>query len=86
MQLHSIQNCAIEWSYRSGKPYADPFNDISVDVEIIATDGRRQIVPADWAGEGVWRVRYASTQSGTHAVRSICSDTSDDGLHAREAR
>lgn len=77
----AVQNCMTEWSYRSGKTYADPFNDVTLDVVFTDPDGRELRVPAFWAGELRWRVRYASPKVGTHRYRSVCSDASNSDLH-----
>jgi hypothetical protein len=81
---HAIQNTATEWSYASGKPYPDPFNDIQLDVIVTAPNGDEQTVPAFWAGEQTWTVRYASPQVGTHRYRTVCSDAGNLDLHGRE--
>ena len=65
MRLRAIQNCATEWYYSSGKAYVDPFNEVTLDVEITGPDGQRQVVPAFWAGEQTWRMRIAGS-SGEH--------------------
>ena len=79
--LHATQNCATEWAYTSARNYADPFNDIQLDVIITQPDGSTQTVPAFWGGDEVWRVRYAASQTGTHQFRTVCSDTGNAGLH-----
>ncbi len=79
--LYAIQNCATEWAYSSGKAYSDPFNDVELDVLITRPDGTEQVVPAFWAGDQTWRVRYSSTQTGTHRYRTVCSDTGNSSLH-----
>ena len=58
--IYSSQNCALEWGYSSQKNYSDPFNDVDLNVKITDPDGEEQTVPAFWAGEDIWRVRYAS--------------------------
>ena len=73
-----------EWSLASGKAYADPFNDVELDVIFTDPDGEERRVPAFWAGENVWRVRYASPKVGRHRYCTECSDTSNPDLHARE--
>jgi hypothetical protein len=78
------QNCVTEWSYSSGRTYADPFNDITLDVLFTDPDGQELRVPAFWAGEQTWRVRYASPTVGTHRYRTICSDESNPDLHGLE--
>ena len=81
---HVMQNCATEWSYSSGRPYADPFNDVVLDVEVTDPDGEAHRVPAFWAGEQTWTVRYASPKIGAHRYRSICSDAENADLHDQE--
>jgi len=81
---HALQNCLTEWSFASGKTYADPFNDVTLDVVFTCPDGETQTVPAFWAGENVWRVRYAAAQVGAHRFRTVCSDADNADLHGRE--
>jgi uncharacterized protein DUF4038/uncharacterized protein DUF5060 len=80
----ATQNCMTEWSYGSGKSYADPFNDVELDVLFTDPDGDTRRVPAFWAGEGAWRVRYASPKVGWHRYRTVCSDASNPDLHGQE--
>jgi hypothetical protein len=79
--LFAIQNVPTEWSYNSGKAYADPFNEVELDALVTRPDGQTQRVPAFWAGDGTWKIRYAAAQPGTYTVRSVCSDTSNSSLH-----
>ena len=79
--LYAIQNCATEWAYSSGKSYGDPFNDVELDLLITRPDGSQQVVPAFWAGDQTWRVRYSSTQTGAHHYRTVCSDIGNSSLH-----
>jgi hypothetical protein len=78
-----MQNCASEWSYRSGKQYDDPFNQIELDVIFKTADGAEHRVPAFWAGESAWHVRYAPPQAGQYSYRTVCSDTANADLHNR---
>jgi hypothetical protein len=82
--LHGIQNCPTEWTYRSGKAYADPFNDLTLDVVVTDPSGRQQRVPAFWAGDQSWRVRYASPHIGRHQYVTVCSDPKNESLHGHE--
>ena len=84
MVYHAVQNCMTEWAYRSGTVYADPFNDIDLDVLVTEPDGSVSRVPAFWAGEGTWRVRYASAQVGRRQIVTACSDTGNQALHGQE--
>lgn len=81
---YAIQNCMTEWTFRSGKIYRDPFNEVTLDVMFIDPDGEEHRIPAFWAGEQTWRVRYASPKVGTHRYRSVCSDNSNADLHGQE--
>src|ERR1043166_860004 len=81
---YAIQNCVTEWSYRSGKSYGDPFNEVTLDVVFTSPKGDTQIVPAFWAGENLWRVRHASPLVGRHKFHTVCSDASNPDLHGQE--
>jgi len=80
----TMQNCMTEFSLRSGKAYDDPFNDVEVDAVFTGPDGRQWRVPAFWAGENTWRIRFSSPLLGRHTYRTECSDTSNMDLHERE--
>ena len=82
--IYALQNCVTQWSYPSGKSYADPFNDVELDVEFTDPDGQTMQVPAFWAGDQSWVVRYASAKIGRHRCRTICSDTANTDLHGQE--
>ncbi len=79
------QHCVTEWSYSTAKTYSDPFNQIELDVLITDPNGGEQRVPAFWAGEGIWRVRYAPHATGKFICRSICSDTNNPDLHGQQS-
>ena len=78
------RNCMTEWHFSSGRPYSDPFNDVTLDVVVTDADGVERRVPAFWSGESTWRVRYSSAGLGRHTWRSDCSDASNPDLHGRE--
>jgi hypothetical protein len=81
--LFGVQYRVVEWGFRSTKPHPDPFNDLELDVIVTDSQGREEQVPAFWAGDSDWRVRYAPHTTGLHRYRSICSDANDSGLHGR---
>ena len=80
----AMANRVVEWSLVSGKDYADPFNDVQLDVEVTAPDKTIRRIPAFWDGKQVWRVRYSSPQVGTHSWKSICSDAGNADLNGKE--
>ena len=69
-----------EWSLSSSKPYNDPFNDVNVDVVVSGPSGDEKRIPAFWAGEQTWKVRYSPKQPGRHTYRTECSDASNNDL------
>jgi len=83
---YAVQNRMTEWAHVSGRSYADPFNDVELDVVFTDPAGGELRVPAFWAGENVWRVRYASPNVGTHRFRTVCSDEANADLHGREGQ
>ncbi len=80
----AMQHCAAEWSHASGKAYADPGNEIELDVVITDPAGQARRVPAYWAGDHEWRVRYAPPATGRYTFRTVCSDAGNAALHAQE--
>ena len=82
-EMFAVQNRATEWAYSSGKHYADPFNEVDLDVVFTTPAGAEQRMPAYWSGENVWRVRYAPPLPGKYTYRTVCSDASNRDLHNR---
>jgi len=80
----AVQNRVTEWSYTSTKTYPDPFNDLELDVLITDSHGHEQRVPAFWAGDFNWRVRFAPNAAGKFVYRTICSDTNNADLHGQQ--
>ncbi len=66
--------------------YADPFNEVVLDVIYRCPDGRELRVPAFWAGSNVWKARFSSPLIGIYSLRSECSNTNDAGLHGFTTR
>ncbi|MBI2940096.1 MAG: DUF4038 domain-containing protein [Chloroflexi bacterium] len=82
--LYAVQHRAAEWSYSSGRTYADPFNEVELDVVFADPTGATSTVPAFWAGGLDWRVRFAPRLAGTYRFRTVCSDASNPDLHGQE--
>lgn len=61
--------------------YASPFMDVSMDVLFTGPGGTTIKMPAFWDGGNIWRVRFAPTKTGEWTFKTICSDTSNKGLH-----
>ncbi len=69
-----------EWDYLSHVHYADPFNDVRLDI-IISNDKQTWKVPAFWRGKERWSVRFSAPEPGLYSVRSLCSDKENTSLH-----
>ena len=78
-----MENCVTEWAYTSGTAYRDPFNEVQLDVVFTDPSGGEHVVPAFWAGEQTWRVRYATPLTGLHHYRTVCSDPGNADLHGQ---
>lgn len=74
---------ATEWSYTSGKQYADPFNQVEVDAIVTLPGGREERVPAFWSGGSTWRVRYAAPAPGAYHVRAAATDAANRDLNGQ---
>jgi hypothetical protein len=77
-------NRTTEWTFTSTKSYADPFNDVQLDMLVTTPDGLQMRVPAFWSGKQSWRVRYASPQAGMHRWKLECSDLANHDLNGIE--
>ncbi|MGH7867952.1 MAG: DUF4038 domain-containing protein, partial [Candidatus Dormibacteraceae bacterium] len=80
---YGMQHCVAEWSYPSGKVYADPFNNVELDVIFTDSQGQEHRMPAFWAGGQTWRIRYAPPVAGRYTFRTESSDTSNPHLHGQ---
>jgi hypothetical protein len=83
LQLATEANVVTEWAYTSSRTYADPFNEVELDVLVTGPDGQSQRIPAFWGGENQWRVRFAAPRPGTYRFQTVCSNPQDRGLHRR---
>lgn len=81
IDLKTEANVMVELTLTAARSYADPFNDVTLDVIFIDPNGRELRVPTFWAGTNLWKVRYASPVLGVHHFRSESSDATDRGLH-----
>ncbi len=76
----------VEWSFTSSRTYSNPFADCDLDLVIRDPQGAELRIPAFWAGSRTWRVRFAPQKPGPHTWRTICTDTSNAGLHGQSGR
>jgi hypothetical protein len=72
-----------ETSYESAKAYPNPFTEVEVDV--VFKQGEKQWkVPAFWAGDKKWTVRFAPPEQGEFTYRVECTDKANTGLNGKE--
>lgn len=76
-------NVPIELQFRMSSRHEDPFNELDVDVEFSGPNGATWRLPAFWAGDDVFKVRFAGPEAGRYEFRTVCSDVSDAGLHGQ---
>ena len=81
IKLVTEVNKMVEITFISASTYADPFNEITLDVVFTAPGGKVYKVPAFWAGDRTWKARYSSTIKGVHNFKSVSSSANDKGLH-----
>lgn len=80
---YATQRLVQEWSFISGKAYTDPFNQVELDVIFTDPRGKEHRMPAFWAGEQTWKVRFGAASLGKHAFRTVSSDATNSDLHER---
>lgn len=77
------QNEVFERAFETAKSYADPFNEIEVDV-VFRNGDQQWRVPAFWRGGGKWSVRFAAPYPGAYNFRVECTDESNPDLNGIE--
>ena len=76
----TAQERMVEWTIESTKSYADPFNDVEVDV-IFSKDGQSWRVPTFWRGGRQWTVRFAPPTPGEYAFHLESTDRDNPDLN-----
>jgi Protein of unknown function (DUF4038)/Domain of unknown function (DUF5060) len=74
-----------EWTIGSRKSYADPFNDVDVDV-VFTKDGQSWRVPTFWRGGMQWTVRFAPPTPGDYAYHLESTDPGNPDLNGHAGR
>jgi hypothetical protein len=80
-RVSAVATQPVQWSYISGKAYDDPFSAVDLDVLFVDVAGHEWRVPAFWAGDMTWCVRFAPPHTGTFQFRTVCSDATNSDLH-----
>ena len=72
-----------ETSYESAKAYPNAFTEVEVDVVFKQGDNQWK-VPAFWAGDRKWTVRFAPPTQGKYTYHVECTDKANPGLNGNE--
>ena len=68
---------------KSSRNYTNPLQDAEVRVLFVSPLGETNRVYGFWDGGKTWRVRYQPAFPGRWTYYTMCSDTSNSGLHDR---
>jgi hypothetical protein len=75
----------LEWTVESQRIYADPFNDVDVDV-VFQLKGQTWRVPTFWRGANRWTVRFAASTPGDYTYRLESSDKANPDLNGHAGK
>jgi hypothetical protein len=81
---YGMQHTTAEWNYSSGRAYRDPFNDVELDMIFTDPQGKEHRMPAFWAGDQRWRIRFTPQLTGQYRYRTVSTDTSNRDIHDQE--
>lgn len=79
------QNQVAELAFYSTASYADPFNEVTFDVQWTDPSGNSVTVPGFWDGKNCWKVRYSSAKLGVHRYTTVCNQP-DAGLNGQQGQ
>lgn len=83
VHLDAEQWSVFETSFTSALKYENPFTEVEVDV-IFKQGDKLWKVPAFWAGDEKWTVRFAPPLLGQYTYRVECTDKGNSGLNGKE--
>jgi hypothetical protein len=84
--IQATVNHVSEITFTSHIAYSDPFNEVSLTVQFTSPEGQNQTIPAFWAGEQVWKVRFSPSLAGEYNYITQCSDSANSGLHQQSGK
>jgi hypothetical protein len=70
----------IEVRLTSDRDYDNPFQDVTVVVDVVAPSGRHSRAEAFWDGGRTWRIRLPGDESGTWTWTTKSTDPANKGL------
>ena len=72
-----------ETSFETAKHYTNAFLEVEVDV-VFRHENAQWKVPAFWAGDGRWTVRFAPPSAGKYQYHVECTDRANPDLNGKE--
>src|SRR5689334_15517186 len=87
-QQFEATNAAHRWgrwesAFESERDYANPVQEVALDLELVSPSGAIHRAGAFWDGGRTWRARFCPDEVGTWRYETHCSDRNDAGLHGR---
>ncbi len=79
--LQARTNEMVEIPLASPRQYAHPLMDVSVECLLTGPSGESFSVGGFWDGGNVYRVRFTFPTTGMWTFATVCTDTSNAGLH-----
>ncbi len=76
---------AKEISFTSEKKYANPFEDVDVDL-LLYGNGKLYTIPGFWDGGDTWKIRFVCPEAGEWYFRTVCTDEENLSLHSRTGK
>jgi hypothetical protein len=85
--MHSVaQWNRLEINLVSTRAYANPYAEVDLTITFKGPGCQTITRPAFWNGNNGWKVRFAPITVGTWTWQSICSETTDAGLHNKNGQ
>ncbi len=74
-----------ELTFVSTKSYADPFEDVDIDL-LLCGNGRLYTIPGFWDGGNIWKVRLVCPSAGDWYYKTVCTDGENISLDGRTGK
>ncbi len=65
MKLYAQVNVMLELTFNIDTASADPYNEVDMDVAFSGPGNQQLKIPAFWAGDQIWKARFAPDEAGT---------------------
>jgi hypothetical protein len=79
--MQAKTNQMVEIPLASPRQYVHPLMDVSIECLLTGPSGESFSVGGFWDGGNIYRVRFAFPTAGVWTYTTVCTDTSNSGLH-----